>query len=251
MLIYVRCTEDWHNYSCASLLFKAGKRLNTGIFISHELAKTLVEKIEAWDRAFNIRYFEYRTMLKSIAEETYGNNKVYYDLEELDVAVKEDDLICPCDDDDWFRPDIAQTLPKYMQGIDLLYWDQVIQITHEFGPHRWKQYHSGIASNNYCITGSAFKSMNKASRHTVLNDHAKVREICSNNNLVMKEVSDLMSCYVWTIGSVSFMKDRNVEDFYKKIRNHSIKEDSMKWTQKYYDKLVKIHNKLGKEIKCL
>lgn len=253
LIIYVRCTEDWHNYSCASLLSKVGKDLKTGFFLNRDLANKLVDKINYWDKLFSVKYFDYRAKLKSIATETYGDNKICYSFDELEDIVKDEDFICPCDDDDWFRPDIYKSITKHMNDVDFLQWDQIVHITHEFGPHRWSQYHSGISSNNYCVKGKSLMGIDRQDRMTLLHSHTKADEICNRSNWSTKQINnDLMSCYVWTIGSVSFMCDRDVSNFYKKIQEHTIVNEDMKWTQKYYDELIKIHNKLGKkEIKCL
>jgi hypothetical protein len=253
IVIYVRATEDWDNYELSDLLRINANKTGSGFFINKNTAQQIANKISFWDSWMDIPYFKYRSLLKSLAQKSWSNYKVCYTHEQLMDTVKDDDFVCATDDDDWFRWDLLEKIPLHIEDADVLYWDHVVHCTHNFSPHLWYDYHDNMGTNNYCISGKKFRSLNEETQKNLVNDENIVLETCDNLNLKSKKTDDLMSCYLWHIGSVSFMlySSKGLKNDYKKFLNYKVDREEVKWTLKYFNQLVNIHNNLRKEIKIL
>lgn len=256
ILIYVRATEDWENYSIEKLLNK--KTLGSGFVIDEKLLKKIKLAIDKWDNFFNINYFSYRQILKKISLSTFEKYKVYYNFDKLKKEIKDEDFVCATDDDDWFRDDLIYSIPKHMQNNDCIYWNHIVYCTHELGSHLWYDYHNNMGSNNYAISGKKFKSLPENIQFSLLDNENSVLDVCENYNLKNKFVNDLMSCYIWHIGSMSLLVgntklniiDKKIKKIYKKAKLNFNINKNQEWTKKHLKELCLLHNSL-KEIKCL
>jgi hypothetical protein len=115
-----------------------------------------------------------------------------------------------------------------------------------------------MGSNNYALTGKCFKALPRNIQFSLLDNENSVLEICKNYNIKNKFINDLMSCYIWHIGSISLLVgntklnvvNKKIKNIYKKANlNFHIKKNE-EWTKKHLKELCLIHNSL-REIKCL
>jgi len=254
ILIFVRKTEDWDNYTLDCLLKQ--NYLGSGFYMDQQLAKIICDIVKKWDKSFKIKYFKYRGYLKNISQYTFKKYKVYFDIQELIDTVGDDDFVLSTDDDDWYREDLNNCLPKLMNDCDALYWNHVVHCTHTFGPHLWYDHHKNMGSNNYCISGKLFNKFCEKEKHSILLDENQVLNICKKQNAKLNYTKDLLSCYVWHMGSVSFMTrdyNKNFIKRYKKLINYKLSdsEQGIQWTMEHFDKLANIHNQLKDDLKCL
>ena len=243
IVIFVRKTEDRDTFTIDELAKKIDKEFSSGFVIDSKM----VQKIKRWDKIMKIPYFKYRSLLKSLAETTYINCKACYTIDELD-NIGDDDFICPADDDDWFRPDLSEAIPKLIQSHDVLCWDQVVHTTHLFRPHRWYQWHPDetMNTNNYCVRGRLFKSLTRHQKKLIMMDENLVETIMSNSNVAIQKTNELLSCYLWHIGGLSFMSSNDVASNHIILPEKcNIDDDDMKWTQSYFDLLAQINNLLS------
>jgi hypothetical protein len=250
IIVYSRCTEDWSNFSYEELLYISKKK--SGSFLDEKLALDLVRKMKRWDNLCDVSYFKYRSMLKSLSLRTWMNYKVCDSMEELFDSVSDDDFVCPSDDDDWYRQNLSEKIPEHIGNSDFLLWDQMAYMVGGV-PHLWSEYHGDVVgSNNYCITGSAFRSMNKKDLMLLLNSHARADHICEKAGLNKRKTKYLMSCYLWHIGSASYMMSEYYHRQYEKIEERILPPE-MSWAQDYFSEYVKIHNSLNpqKKVKYL
>jgi hypothetical protein len=78
----------------------------------------LDERIDLWNRTFNIKYAEFRTILDELRQ------KNRHDIREIDLdaeyntyhLIGGDQLVFPTDDDDWFRDDIVQYVKNRLEN---------------------------------------------------------------------------------------------------------------------------------------
>jgi hypothetical protein len=140
-----------------------------------------------------------------------------------------------------------------MGDADCLIWDQVVHTLPTFGPHRWFHCHDHVGSNNYAIRGRHIKSLSTKDRKFILNNHVNFNNVYKK--LKHRQVDELMSCYLWHIGSFTYMLHNNILHKHKELNNCVIQDSEMKWTQKHFDELAALYNKtistLLKEPKCL
>ena len=247
IVIYVRCTEDWGNYSIQQFLNKhKNTNFASGVFENIVLANSFVQQIKLWNKRMDIDYFQYRASLKKIAQSTIEKYKICYNFEEL-CSVDDDDIICPTDDDDWFRNDLEEKLPQYIKNAECVLWDQIVHTIPVFSPHRWYNHHNDVGSNNYAIKAKFLKSLSSDTQWTILNRHDKFNKICQYYKI--EKTNDLLSCYLWHIGSFTYMLENNILANHNEIKDDTLKDPEMKWAQKQTTELIKIYNNMIKSIK--
>lgn len=245
IIVYVRCTEDWVNYTYDKLILRANRtrQLRTP-GLTFEADKVL-PLIKFWDNTFSLSYFEYRACLKDLASSSWSKYTICDNLQHVLDIIQDDDIVCPSDDDDWFRSDLYEKLPMYMDNVDVLAWDQIVHQICDTTPHRWFQFHTIMGSNNHCIRGVQLKKMNFQDQMTVLNEHTQFPRVCCGKYRfnIKYVMDDLMSCYVRHMGSLSAMS-KNVMENYKELPINVLENPEFAWTQSLYERLIKIHNTL-------
>lgn len=253
VIIYVRCTEDWSNYS----IEKFWEKQSCGDFASGtlnnvNLAREFIRQVNIWDHKMGVGYFEYRSHLKAIAQSNLDKYKICYNINELS-SVDDDDIICPVDDDDWFRDDLNDKLPHYIEDADCLIWDQVVHTLPTFGPHRWFHCHDIVGSNNYAIRGKYIKTLSLSDKKFLLHNHVNFDN--TYKKLKYRRVDDLLSCYLWHIGSFTYMLHNNILHGHKKLNDYVFYDNEMSWTKRQFDELASVYNKTTstriKDLKCL
>ena len=240
IVIFVRMTEDWENCTIDKLRDREGNKAGYKYAID-----ATIKKVEEWDCTMKIPYFKYRSMTKALAESTCKNYRICYDVDEL-KNLDDNDLICPADDDNWFREDLLDVIPREMGTADFLYWDQVVHMTTKFAPHRWYQYHDVLSSNNYCARAKLVKAMRDKDRHNFLYYENVAQKVVERMRARTPKIEDLLSCYPWHIGSVSFMLQNDFANMHVFLQDYEIQDEEMKWTQPYYNQLAELNNSLKK-----
>jgi hypothetical protein len=86
-----------------------------------ELRDDFREQVALWDSVFEMPYRVFRSRLRAIARENLAR------VEGARVSAWEEipqgALVLPCDDDDWFRPDVAEVLDRELRpGVTGLRW---------------------------------------------------------------------------------------------------------------------------------
>jgi hypothetical protein len=145
--------------------------------------------VELWDATFDVPFHVFRRELTRIATVNLSRipGAVCAPHEELPAG----SIVVPCDDDDWFSPEMAATLEGAADGRHLgYYWpsrfiEVPISLPHELGlirralfprtPPKWL-----CTTNNYAVVmedgaGPLIGSHVKASRWFVANPHAVKR----------------------------------------------------------------------------
>lgn len=180
---YLRKTEDWGNLTFEQ--FKPQASINN-------------DKIEAavrlWDQNLLIPYFQYRAMIKSIAESTWKNVFTCPDQKFAEVvsSFDDDDFIVPTDDDDWFDDGLYEFLDGisvHMTKADMLEWNCVVhQTIRPANCHHWHDHHNVPCSNNYAVRVRALKKLEPVVQFNMLNQHSKARKyakdmLCHNSGV--------------------------------------------------------------------
>jgi hypothetical protein len=252
IIVYIRSTEDWANYTYEKLTeyTERTKSLSTPALVIN--IDDVLMKVKHWDNSFSQTYFKYRESIKKIAISSWSPYTICYNFEELLKIVNDEDIVCPSDDDDWFRHDLAEKLPMHLSDVDLLVWDQVVHMTNHFGPHNWFLFHDNVSTNNYCIRGVKLKKMNIMDQMAILNNENAFLNICCKKYKfnVKYIMDDLLSCYVWHIGSLSNMSLKTINE-YKQIWKTPMQNPDFMWTMDLYKQLLKIHNALSKSNRVL
>lgn len=233
--VYLRKTEDWETHTCSDLLSDS--------FFGQFTARVLAKKINAWNSVFSLNYFKYRSLLKSLSQKTFSNYKIEHSLQKIFDEITEEDFVLPSDDDDWLAPNIQEHLdPK----IDIQYWDCVVLMSNG-RTHMWSEYHDNLCSNNYCLSGSCVNKMLKedvAKITLMLNDHAFVKKAINKSNLTHRDIQKPLSCYLWHIGSASYMISRKgpIKE-QDKIEEIIVPKDA-NWLEEYLEEFATIHNQI-------
>ncbi len=164
---YLRKTEDWANLTFEQ--FKPQATINN-------------DKIEAavrlWDQKLRLPYFQYRAMIKSIAESTWRNVFTCPDekLTEVVSTFGEEDFVVPTDDDDWFGGNLYDFLNDTQSG-DYCEWSCVVhQTINPANCHYWDHHHNTPCSNNYAVRVRALKKLSPVAQFNMLNQHSKARK---------------------------------------------------------------------------
>ena len=127
-----------------------------------ELVDRFREQVALWNSVFAMPYRVFRGRVREIAREN---------LDRVEGAVRsawddipEGSLVLPCDDDDWFRPDVVSVLTRELRpGVDGSRWrssflEVPINVRHHLG--RWRERVQGprplylCTTNNYALFAS-------------------------------------------------------------------------------------------------
>jgi hypothetical protein len=76
--------------------------------------------IELWNSTFNVPFHQYRAELKRIAQLNLSRVEGIQCLSLPDIPTGS--IVVPADDDDWFAPDMAQVLQRYLCDCEGYYW---------------------------------------------------------------------------------------------------------------------------------
>lgn len=96
-------------------------------WVEGEFSKHFIERWSAkeiakiWDETFRTTYLEFRQQLFEL--QTTNLHDVAFDaiVNQFDYGLPSDDIVVPTDDDDWFHPDVINTLRDL--NAPLVYWN--------------------------------------------------------------------------------------------------------------------------------
>lgn len=154
--IYLRETQDWENTNEFIFPFYLG-----------ELAEQANELMKIWNQAFRHNFCEFRAKLKEIS---LSNWPLHW-TEEIDP--KDNDLIIPTDDDDWFHPALGMFLDSCSNDAEFIYWETLecfSTFAFVVGPR--SRYCPGVGTNGYAIRGRLLKRMSDEDRANILKNHS-------------------------------------------------------------------------------
>jgi hypothetical protein len=131
------------------------------------------EHVALWDSVFEMPYRVFRSRLRAIARENLEQ------IEGAQVSSWEDipagALVLPCDDDDWFRPDVAAVLERELRpGIAGVRWtSSFLEVPTDWRHHLgiWRRHVQGprplflCTTNNYALFASQ-EAKDLLARHT-------------------------------------------------------------------------------------
>lgn len=185
IIIFLRRTEDWENLASVPKAFNIGSQ------------------IIAWNRAFDMSYCKFRHMIKQIAMKSWEglSDNIWHGSEErLFRSIRDDQIIVPTDDDDWFSPHLRNHLLNRSE--DVLIWKSFCHQT--FLSHKLEsRWNKNLGSNEYAIRGSVFKRLSFANKIHILHAHGSVKNLTRGSSCNTTKL--FMSCYNWHVGSASVL----------------------------------------------
>lgn len=131
----------------------------------------IVKFAEHWDSVMAMRYVDYRQAMKDLAVSTARavRRATFVTLDDLpDLDIHDDDRLFFTDDDDWVNPDLFERLEQSPSNGDGWLWNSVFVgklfgDTPQEGPEspvvRERPASDTVFTNNYAVTGSAFRRL--------------------------------------------------------------------------------------------
>lgn len=260
VVIVVRSSPDYKNLTNENFRaqlnqpYKPKTELN--ILISNGV-------LDIWNKTFRINYIYFRYQVHQIAKLSLQNTNCqiiwgYKEFVEWYTNNKEDCIIVPVDDDDWFSPEIIE-LPKCFESNEnLVIWKK--SILHSITTFRYEviqEYNMG--SNNWALKFSYLKSLpDTVARHLVLLSHKHSQEYFKHNLLKskIKYVENYLSLHVRHPSSLSFIRQKIDEaDFSKQLKQIASKKPILplnnldfEWAKNYIEKLQILSQQLREPV---
>ncbi len=152
--VILRQSPDWKTITEEQFLSQCGKFCNFAKLPFNLLRNSH----QVWSDTFNKSYFEVRQELKEIASKSLSriqNAEIVHLVDITEEDIEENSFYAFIDDDDWFSPDLGDTLKSSLCGKnpDLITWD--ISVYDPGGPPS-KDFFATPGTNNYAISGSTF-----------------------------------------------------------------------------------------------
>ena len=135
MKVYIVCRAfiDWRRQSD----LRTTPNKSTGI-----RAKGFRRMFDLWNKTFSISYFDCRQKIHELARVNWESVKnvtsIYVKRGELYRNIKENDLVLPIDDDDWYQSDIVAAIESRIgNDLYLVGWNEVRLVAKKTGPSCW------------------------------------------------------------------------------------------------------------------
>lgn len=207
--IVVRSCPDYSKINLATFL----NQLNDP-YKPHAELKEIMEHsvIETWNNFFAMDFFSYRQEVASIARHNLNNIKcrIVKGFAEFGhwLALKEDEVVVPVDDDDWFSPDIINLGTSFREQDNLVCWNKSTFKTF----NRSKFYLSKgfrLASNNWAVRKSWLQSLNTKTAYDFILGSHRHSQTYVEHNLSKDKINVLdanLSVYVRHLGSLVLLR---------------------------------------------
>ena len=191
--VFLRSDVSWGSLSEDSYLEQ--EKFNRSVIrINPARKRELLTKIKFWNQTFSMSWFEYRQRIKNIAElnrsQIHNVDLVIRNRHQAALLERLDNvIILPVDDDDWFSPEIADTLRKNASDMpDLFSWSDGVFCPSRKVPVKRRQRdtggsdslffrnptENGFWTNGYAVSEAGLDRCPDENREDVLNRHAKV-----------------------------------------------------------------------------
>ena len=213
-----------------------------------QLEPRLREPIALWDATFEMPWRVFRSRLRDIALENLGR------VEGAVVArweeIPEGALVLPCDDDDWFRPDVAQVVQDALApGHTGVRWrSSFLEVPRDWRHHLgiWRRRFQGprpqfvCTTNNYAVFASetalpVLASHLKASDWFLAQPAAEVPELREGLSLQNRTIASQTALVPQqrTIGRRHLLRKL---DRYRRLYQRPLPAE-MAWAQPYADRV--------------
>lgn len=189
--IFLRRTEDWLNTNWSNVKPPEIWRHKPELLANE------------WNYMYEDSWFEFRYKLKQIAISAWKFPYIS-DVSLVKNIIKDDDWLIPCDDDDWFHPDLGNYLEKC--DTDIVHWDVICnQSVLNYNVHAWKSCHKEPCSNSFALRGSLVKTMSVQDLNNIILHHDNLLQEVKKHSLTVQIIPEQLGVYNWHPGSISFL----------------------------------------------
>lgn len=224
--LFVRRKQNWDNCTYEELDRFLGR----------------INEIKIWDRLYTVSYFSYRLAIQRIAFDSWKIPWFFEPVESFVADLRDEDLVLPVDDDDWFHPDLGSILE--CENGDFVFWDEIVnQTAYKADLHSWFGCHTTMCSNNYALRGRLLKKLPQAQRDYVLMGHANVLKVMASARVAVKKIPLHLSCYNWHPGSVSVLRRSSTEGKMASllpVRLHQRVRPEFQWIEPWRRKFLEV-----------
>ncbi len=230
--IILRQTEDWANVNFEQWVKRYRKqferRCHSDAMGYYDITVRKRQKINQflsnvieWNVKYTPNYFQYRKCLNDIARKTWEATGIEIASMETWANFHDEDMILiPTDDDDWFRPDIAQHLEKAFED------ECVSRVT--WKTWLWRQNHAfqrvkgfrSMRSNSYALRA------NRANYDHLFSVWLPAMFWNANTSLVLEEA---LSVYVRNCGSWTSLSRAPLDQIIKKREHLDLCPKDLDW----------------------
>ena len=190
--IYARTNVDWRTMS-EERFMEQERYTRSAKAMRAEDREHFLRMIRLWNRTFGVSYFEYRQRLREIAELSWSR------VRDLDLLVRQQDLyellearqqyiVLPVDDDDWFHPDVANVVREHWRPeLDVLHWPDGVFCSVPFQDRfeetaalprlRERHWKGNFTTNGYALTKKGLAQCAGDLRKRVVLYHLQAGEI--------------------------------------------------------------------------
>ena len=198
--IYMRSSLDWGRLKSIDDYLAANAEARP---LMKNWLPRLAESIKKWDSAFNIKYFEFREMMKNITLNSISKIKDATITSNLENKFREDNddfMIYPIDDDDWVSEDIFKSVCLELnEEDDAAVWPfgffrsnkaMKTDIRKPIDDIKW------VYSNNAVITRKGYeKFCSLCVECDFLENHREADELCQKNGVNVRVIDKALSAY--------------------------------------------------------
>lgn len=222
--IVVRTDTDWDSLTLESFSRQSGL---SDINRSPVRVVSNAGMIQAWQEAYGIDYFMYRSTIRKRCESVLRSlgHAVSVGVDHA-LATGAEEILCPIDDDDLFSGSLGLIAPVFGSGVNLVLWKRR---TVFHGVERIERNTPYLDTCNWAIRRSFLMSMGEHARECLLNHMAANRLVHAalgiaptslfpgipgmqlmtrESALVHESVINLDACYSWYYlhsGSISYL----------------------------------------------
>lgn len=193
VLHFLRRTEDWPQVKFQQI-------------DQHNVFRLWVEgNRHWWELGCGMSWFTFRERIKWIALDSWKIPFVFTDHEAVLRVIRDDDILIPTDDDDWYSPDLEGFLRENVGDAEFGYWNPIVfQTAFDTNFHEWKRCHHEVCSCAYFVRGSLLRRLDYGNRREILLGHVKAPGIAVANGAAPVEWPKAhLSVYNWHLGSIS------------------------------------------------
>lgn len=217
--IYYRTDVCWLSMSEENFLSQASCQPSV-LQMPHDLRVLLLKRIRMWNGLFGMSYFEYRHALREISTLNHSHIRgidciIRNRHHALKMLSDPHFVVVPCDDDDWFAPDLTESLRTiFASDTDFAIWKDVrfsfkgAGNIPSFTPDvRWS--HCGHAwTNSYAVCSQVLQKCPEEIQSRVLNEHGEAARLLKkfNPKLSCQRSSQVLAATCKTPASITRMR---------------------------------------------
>lgn len=228
VICFIRKTKEWH------------EKYNFSQDYLRNWKADLIS--DMWNKKFKTSYIDFRRQLNDLQIENLKDINFSYIVNQYEYIHSDNSIIAPMDDDDWFHPDIINTLKDIKQSI--VFWNFANYTNGEVTVKNPAKEHLlfTFESNNYALHDPD---------EDLLLDHTTANKRLKN---VGFHVDATLSIHNRSLASLSLLKliydkyeitgKNDLLDSYEICRNPQILDDIPLYFLKYIDKMKKIYASL-------